>query len=240
MDFKPQPWLHVISFSGLASTMYCYSNSVGYRGDVVTTMFAILTCTAAITIDGLIARQDAWEKFMKQRAYAQPTLEETKAWELAMEKYVNNHPKTITGGNVNIALPVAENVVKVSKPKKEAPEEFQQYQKTEQLVTLAEVDNAVKKICRRNLTLVAHPDLGHPEGDFREDIWVDTKEMTRKVLNMALAVLEFNLGICRKGSAKNSSYIVADVEVLKLGARGPLPHPDDCKCEKCRRVSDPW
>jgi hypothetical protein len=107
-------------------------------------------------------------------------------------------------------------------------------QNTAEVVRLAEVDNAIKKICRRTVTLVEHPDLGYPGGDFRQETWVSTKEMTRNTLLLSVAILERHGGIERINGNKNSSWTVRDLEVIKRAARNPLRHPLECWCDDCK------
>jgi hypothetical protein len=148
------------------------------------------------------------------------------------------HPTTITGGNVNIPVPVYSNTVKAVS-KKQIPQEFIEHQF---VVTAPRLDDnrirrGMKRFCNRQLTWLSHPELGKPEGDYKETTWLN--EYTRRELKVFTGILEFNRGIARKTKAKNSTYTTIDPEVLKMGVRGSyLPHPKECDCDECKPKSE--
>ena len=84
----------------------------------------------------------------------------------------------------------------------------------------------IKKICKRQLTLRDHPELGYPDGDYREKTWVVSGILPRTRLINVVDTLKHNQGIDRKGEAKNSPYVTVNWNVIQLGAQGerlPLP-----------------
>ena len=239
-SWHPRPWQHSFDFAlmfggvGVAAKVPAVvPNEAGmFIGVVLGT--TLIVCGGAVWVASNVAMvfDKREETIRNARMFAQPTEEEKNVETNRIQRVAEKLVKT--GGNTPTVIDMAPGWAEaLAEVKREVPEAFKGYQNTAQVIGLAEVDNAVKKICRRTLTLVEHKDLGFPDGDFREATWVVTKEMTRKSLLLAIGILERHGGIERKGNAKNATYGVKDLEVIKRGARTPLPHPLDCWCSGC-------
>jgi hypothetical protein len=234
--WNPRPWQHAIDYAVMLGGVYSinmipaniradYNGLVFlFVGGLITTGMVSYVCSEAVMTSNKVRdnRRDI-------RMLDQPTVEERNTEEARILRMAEQYTKVKTNFGDGTTV-----VYKTPEVTKKVPEGFVAMQNTAQVIRLAEVDNAIRKICRRNVTLIEHPELGFPDGDFREVTWVATKEMTRKSLLLAIAILERHQGIERKGSNGNSTWIVKDPEVIKRGAKSPLKHPPDCWCADCK------
>lgn len=185
-------------------------------------VFGVSACVA----NDMACSSVKWKEAWIFKTHVDPDFE-TKALAAAKER-ARQADMSITTGNVNIAVPVA------SGAKKQIHPEMVSHQF---VVTSPRLDEyhsrlTLKKICKRQMTYYLHPELGHPYGDYREQTWLS--QCTRRELKVCLGILEYNGGIARKGSAKNSPYETVDISIIREAAQGtPLPHPKDCECENC-------
>jgi hypothetical protein len=230
-SWHPKPWQHILDgglMFGAATVTYIVPDYMrhDWSTSVLAASIAVAGMASWVFADFVIADDKRRENARIIRMDEQPT-EEEKHME---RKFIRDEVTkvVVTSGNVQTAIDKAPETVR------KVPAAFAQYQNTAQAVSLSEVDNAIKKICRRNVTLIEHPDLGFPDGDFRYDTWVRTNEMTNNILLLSLAILEKHGGIERKGSAKNSTWIKRDLDVIKRGARTRLEHPIGCWCDGCK------
>jgi hypothetical protein len=226
--WNPKPWMHVFDYAAMFGGPVIVS-LLPMKNDKIDVLFAgafIITGMVSYAVNDVVMGVNHWKESVKDvRMFAQPTEEEKNGQRHFIRDVVRD--TVVTSGNVNIPMDKAPEAVR------KIPDGFVAMQNTAELVGLREVDSAINKICRRTWTLIENPDLGYPAGDFREVTWVKTKKMTRKTLLLSIAILERHGGIERAGSNGNSTWIVADPEVIKRGARTPLPHPIDCYCADC-------
>jgi len=229
-SWHPKPWQHGFDFALMIGGPLVASrvpeivhNETGPALGFVLGSTLIL-CGGAVWVCSNVAMvfDKRVETIRNARMLEQPTTEERNGEKHFIREVVRD--TVVTSGNVRIP------VDKMPEAVRKIPEGFVAMQNTAQVVNLSEVDNAIKKICRRNVILVEHPELGFPRGDFREVTWVTTKEMSRHLLLVAIGILERHGGIERAGTNGNSTRIVKDLDVIKRGARTPLPHPVDCWC----------
>jgi hypothetical protein len=229
-SWNPKPWQHALDLGlmfGAPLVTYIVPQHMqhDWSTSAVAASIAVAGMASWVYTDSVIKDDKRRENARIIRMDEQPT-EEEKHME---RKFIRDEVAkvVVTGGNVQTAIDKAPETVR------KVPEGFAAYQNTVQVVGLREVDSAINKICRRTWTLIENPELGFPQGDFREVTWVKSKKMTRKTLLLAIAILERHGGIERAGSNGNSTWIVKDPEVIKRGARTPLPHPIDCYCADC-------
>lgn len=229
-SWNPKPWQHIIDYSAMIGGILFVSKAPeAVRTDWTGLLFAggmmVTGMVSYVVTDVVMMLDKRLENVKDARMYQQPTEEEKHMGRAFIRDEVAK--VVVTGGNVRTAVDMAPQAVR------KVPDGFVAMQNTAEVIRLAEVDNAIKKICRRTLTLVEHPDLGFPCGDFREVTWVSTKEMTRNTLLLSLFTLEHHGGIEREADRKNATKIVKDLEVIKRGARAPLPHAIGCWCADC-------
>jgi hypothetical protein len=230
---NPRPWQHAIDYAVMfGGPLLFYNVPAETRGSWVATAFVggliVTGMTSYIVSDVVMLLNKRLDNLRDARMFAQPTEEEKTMGQSFVRKVITD--TVVTEGNVRTAVEKAPEAVK------KVPAGFVAYQNTAEVVGLREVDRAINMICRRNWTLIDNPDLGFPQGDFREVTWVKTKKMTRKSLLLAIAILERHNGIERAGDNGNSTWVVKDPEVIKRGAREPLKHPIGCYCADCKQL----
>src|SRR5512139_772134 len=221
-SWHPRPWQHSFDFALMLGGPLVASrvpeivhNETGPALGFLLGGTLIL-CGGAVWVASNVAMvfDKREETIRNARMMEQPTVEELNGVRHLVRDEVTK--VVVTGSNVRIP------VDKMPETVRPVPAQFKAYQNTAATVSLSEVDNAIRKICRRNEILIDHPDLGFPKGDFREVTWVTTNEMTRKLLLLAIGILERHGGIERAGNAGNSTWVVKDAEVIRRGAKSPL------------------
>jgi hypothetical protein len=223
---NPRPWhkwLYLVPAAVANSSWIQHPNSepLEWLGKA-----SLVVAVSACVANDMTFSSVKWKEAWLQKRTLDPDYE-TKALAAAKER-ARQTDTNITTGNVQIAVPVASNAKKQQLHPEMVTHQF--------VVTAPRLDEyrtrlMLKKLCKRQLTYYKHPELGHPNGDFREQTWL--KECTRRELKISLAILEFNRGIARKGSAKNSPFVITDLDIIDDGARGiALPHPSDCQCDE--------
>lgn len=136
-----------------------------------------------------------------------------------------DNPHTMTSGNTPVIVPMAKPAIHPGMVE-------HQFIATQPVLNQWRVQMMIKRLCKRQFAYRDH--LGKPEGDYREETWVKSGELTRRALTICLGILEHAGGIRRKNKARNSTYITARWDVIQLGAQGsPLPHPKGCECDDC-------
>lgn len=145
---------------------------------------------------------------------------EARAWAM-------NNQHIITSGNTPVVVPVAD------KQRIHPAMEEYQYVTTAPALNEHRVRMYLKRLCKRQIVYRNHPELGYPQGDYREKTWVQSGEFTRKALTVCLGILEHAGGIGRASAARNATYITRDWRVIEMGKDGTaLPHPPGCECDE--------
>jgi hypothetical protein len=230
---NPQPWHLAVDIALMFGSPFLTYIAPDYmKTDISTRLLCgalVVSGMVSFGVDKVAMGVNHWKNSVKDvRMFNQPTEEEKKTEEERIRQMAEKYTVAKTNyGTGETAVYTPGNVQKV-------PAGFAAMQNTAEVVRLAAVDNAIRKICRRTLVLVSHPDLGFPSGDFREVTWVATKEMSRNILLLAMAILESHGGVARANGNANATRIVKDLEVIKRGARESLPHPVGCWCADCK------
>jgi hypothetical protein len=224
---NPRPWHKWIYVSIAAAGYYPWYHNPGVEPLEWLGKAALVLGVSACVANDMGFASVKWKEAWFYKKTADPDYE-AKALAAARER-ARQADMNVTSGNVNILVPVASSVKKQQLHPDMVEHQF--------VVTAPRLDEyrarlTLKKICKRQLMYYKHPELGYPNGDFREQTWL--KECTRRELKVCIGILEHNGGIARKGSAKNSPYVMIDLGVISEGAHGtPLPHPKSCECESC-------
>jgi hypothetical protein len=228
---EPGHWQHLGSIGGLAAALYFGNHGVTWADTVMSLCVFTITTAFGVGLEARITERYLTKCKIQRRAGEGDNSELESMIEGRARAMAQDHPVTLATGNTPVFVPVAENVTrKQIHPAMEA----YKFETTLPALDGTHVRLGLMKFCKQQWTWLDHPELGYPEGDYREKTWVETGRLSRRELNVYKGILEHNHAIARKGSARNATHVTTDPAIIREGAWGtPLPHPNTCECDDC-------